>query len=92
MTISRNWVCLSFLSVQCDIFVVLISILCITGRVIPTKRTLGLAPAPAVPPRLLTAEATPLSKAPELQPEVFEGDGQVDFTRGINKMGLDGQW
>lgn len=30
--------------------------------------------------------------APELQPEVFEGDGQVNLvTHGINKMALDGQ-
>ncbi|KAF8141642.1 hypothetical protein EV363DRAFT_28334 [Boletus edulis] len=61
------------------------------GRVIPTKRTLGLAPALVVPPKLPSPEATPLRKAPELQPEVFEGDGQVDVTHGINKMTLDGQ-
>ncbi|KAG6381593.1 hypothetical protein JVT61DRAFT_190 [Boletus reticuloceps] len=63
----------------------------VTGRVIPTKRTLGLAPALVVPPKLPSPEATPLRKAPELQPEVFEGDGQVDVTHGINKMTLDGQ-
>lgn len=45
-----------------------------------------------VPARLVTVEATPPSKAPELQPEVFEGDGQVDVTHGINNMTLDGQW
>ncbi|KAI9464180.1 hypothetical protein HD554DRAFT_1279054 [Boletus coccyginus] len=63
------------------------------GRVIPTKRTLGLAPALAVLPRveLPPAEATPSSMAPVLQQEVFEGDGQVDVTHGINKMALDGQ-
>jgi len=62
------------------------------GRVIPTKRTLGLAPALAAPPivKLPSAEATPSRKAPELQPEVFEGDGQV--THGINIMALDGQY
>jgi len=74
------------------VVIVVLIFLC-TGRVIPTKRTLGLAPALAVPPRveLLSAEATPLSKAPELQPEVFEGDAEVDVTHGINKMALDGQ-
>lgn len=65
---------------------------CITGRVIPTKRTLRFAPAPLVLPQISAVEATPPSKAPELQPEVFEGDGQVDVTHGINKMALDGQW
>ena len=62
------------------------------GRVVPTKRTLGLAPAPVVAPQLSSTEATPSSRAPELQPEVFEGDEQVDVTHGINKLALDGQW
>ncbi|KAF8557813.1 hypothetical protein OG21DRAFT_1406553 [Imleria badia] len=47
------------------------------------RRTHGLAPALVVPPTLPSAEATPLGKAPELQPEVFEGDGQAE----INKTG-----
>lgn len=88
MIISRNWACL-FSFFLC----VVVLIFSCTGRVIPTKRTLGLAPVLAVLPRveLPPAEATPSSKAPELQQEVFEGDGQVDVTHGMNKMALDGQ-
>ncbi|KAN0088503.1 hypothetical protein V8E55_005560 [Tylopilus felleus] len=61
------------------------------GRVIPTKRTLGLAAERVVPPTLPSAQATPLTKTPELQPEVFEGDGQVDVTQGNNKTAPDDQ-
>lgn len=63
----------------------------VVGRVIPTKRTLGLAAERVVPPTLPSAQATPLTKTPELQPEVFEGDGQVDVTQGNNKTAPDDQ-
>ncbi|KAF9221351.1 hypothetical protein BS17DRAFT_262756 [Gyrodon lividus] len=61
------------------------------GRVVPTKRTLGLVPAPLIVPPVRSAEGTPFIKAPELEPVALEGEGQVDVTHGINRMALDGQ-
>lgn len=84
MTTSRNWACFVVCHCGDDRGA---HFLCVTGRIIPTKRTLGLAPAPVVP----CVEATPSRKAPELQPEVFEGDGQVDVAHGIDQLALDGQ-
>jgi len=59
------------------------------GRVIPTKRTLGLVPALLVVPPVPSAEGTPSKKARELAPEAVEGEGQVDVTHGIHRLALE---
>ncbi|KAG6334186.1 hypothetical protein ID866_4901 [Astraeus odoratus] len=79
----------------------------ITGRVIPTRRTHGLAPRPtmcrtlAVPPctgATRSAEGTPSRPAAELEPEHTPAEDDVregpvpDVTHGIHRLTLEGQW
>ncbi|EGN96609.1 hypothetical protein SERLA73DRAFT_184702 [Serpula lacrymans var. lacrymans S7.3] len=60
------------------------------GRVIPTRRTSGLAPVELTVPVSESSQATPFRKAPELEPE-SSGD-QEEVISGISGLMLDGQW
>ncbi|KAH7890738.1 hypothetical protein F5I97DRAFT_73073 [Phlebopus sp. FC_14] len=57
------------------------------GRVIPTRRTPGMAPPTSRP---LSAQETPFG--PDLEPDTLEGEGQADVAHGINRLALEGQW